>query len=458
METNKIILGDCIEEMKKIPDCSVDSIITDPPYDLTSINKRFGKENSAPAQYGKDGSFSRLSKGFMGKTWDGTGIAFKTETWKECLRILKHGGHLLSFGGTRTYHKMVTAIEEAGFEIRDMIEWIYGSGFPKSLNIGKKIDELQGNERTIIGESWNAPDLKDVGNKSKQNIGINKLSFGQVRDCERKKLEITKGNTEWEGVGTALKPSHEPIVLARKPLSEKSITEQVLKTGTGGLNIEESRIECNHIIDQKQNRIMIATANGFEKGWGMKPQGKTQVLNLETGRYPANLIHDGSVEVMKEFPDVEEECLKDNYKQKTLFDETIEKNIINSSRFFYCAKASKEEREWGLESLQKKNKIYNGKSNESSKEMKGVEKKFTTKPSKNIHPTVKPIALMKYLIRLITPKGGIVLDPFAGSGTTLIAATKLNYEFIGIEKEEEYYEIAKEKIKKALEQTKLNGE
>ena len=184
---NKIIWGDCILELKDLPDNSVDAIVTDPPYEL----------------------------GFMGKKWDNSGIAYNSDMWKECLRVLKHGGYLLSFGGTRTYHRMTCAIEDAGFEIRDMIEWIYGSGFPKSLNIGKQIDKMQGNERDIVGISKNEKDFRDVGKKVKEIEGIDKLSFGLIENAERKDLELTKGSSEWEGYGTALKPAHEPIVLAR---------------------------------------------------------------------------------------------------------------------------------------------------------------------------------------------------------------------------------------------------
>jgi len=426
---NKIIFGDCIEEMKKLPDCSVDAIITDPPYDLTSINKRFSKENSAPAQYGKDGSFSRLSKGFMGKTWDGTRIAFKKETWKECYRIIKAGGHLISFGGTRTYHKMATAIEEAGFEIRDMIAWVYGSGFPKSLNIGKAVDKLRGNEREVVGYDTNtAPDLRDA--------------------------------FEWEGWGTALKPSHEPIVLARKPLSKKTIVENILKYGTGGINIDESRIPCDIITDQIQNRTMIQRADGKEKGWGMKPQGKVQVVDLEKGRFPANLIHDGSPEVMKEFPDVEEDILSDFSTQKTLLGNIIEKNIINSSRFFYCAKASKEERNKGLEKIEVKKENLQGLDTRGRTIIredgsKTLVERWKGTPTQNNHPTVKPVSLMKYLIKLITPPKGIVLDPFMGSGTTGVACAELGFNFIGIEKEEEYIKIAQERIKHYNQQQKI---
>jgi site-specific DNA-methyltransferase (adenine-specific) len=209
-------LGDCIEVLKTLEDNSVDSIVTDPPYHLTSIVKRFGKEGSAPAKFGTDGAFARASKGFMGKEWDGGDIAFRTDVWSECLRVLKPGGHLLSFGGSRTYHRMAVAIEDAGFEIRDQIMWVYASGFPKSHNIGKAIDKM------------------DVDN-------------------------------EWEGWGTALKPAHEPICMARKPLSEKTIAENVLKHGTGGINIDDCRIgsdeelgrfPANIIFDEEAGKIL----------------------------------------------------------------------------------------------------------------------------------------------------------------------------------------------------------
>jgi hypothetical protein len=201
---NKILQGDCLIKLKELDDNSVDSIVTDPPYEL----------------------------GFMGKSWDNTGIANNVDMWKECLRVLKPGGHLLSFGGTRTYHRMACAIEDAGFEVRDMIEWVYGSGFPKSLNIGKAVDKLQGNERETVGEHPNP-----AGNKA----GGNSLNMSAVGMPET--AILTKGTSEWEGWGTALKPAHEPICMARKPLAEKTVAENCLKWGTGGINIDESRVE-----------------------------------------------------------------------------------------------------------------------------------------------------------------------------------------------------------------------
>ena len=231
-----IIRGDCLGEMKKMPDCSVDAIVCDPPYDLVSINKRFSKEGSAPAQFGKDGSFARLSKGFMGKEWDGTGIAFKVDLWKEALRILKPGGHLIAFGGTRTYHRMAVAIEDAGFEVRDMLEWIYASGFPKSLNVGKAVDKLQGNEREVVGDIIYPDGSKSRKTAQSFQSGGNGKILGDTK--------LTKGTSEWEGFGSASKPAHESIVMARKPLSEKTIVENVLKHGTGALDIDGCRIPC----------------------------------------------------------------------------------------------------------------------------------------------------------------------------------------------------------------------
>lgn len=360
-----IINDDCIVALKLLPDNSVDSIVTDPPYHLTSIVKRFGKPNAAPAQFGTDGAFSRAAKGFMGKEWDGGDIAFRTDVWIECLRVLKPGGHMLSFGGSRTYHRMAVAIEDAGFDIRDQIMWIYGSGFPKSHNIGKSIDKMEGNEREVVGErSYGYNESPIYGTGITGNI------------------PITKGNSDWEGWGTALKPAHEPIVMARKPLSEKSIAENVLKHGTGGINIDGCRVGNEKVYTRG-------------KGVGITGElvyghyGNQQDSEEREGRFPANIMFD-------------EEAGK-------LLDEQTD----GASRFFYCPKANKKER--------------------------GTD---------NIHPTVKPIALMEYLIKLITPVNGIVLDPFLGSGTTGVAAVRNNFDFIGIEKDKEYYKIASKRIKK----------
>ena len=231
-----LVNGDCLEEVQKLVDkgVQVDSIVTDPPYHLTSIVERFGKEGSAPAK-DKDGAFERQSVGFMGKEWDGGDIAFRKETWELFMKVLKPGGHLLAFSGSRTYHRMAVAIEDAGFDIRDQIMWLYGSGFPKSLNLGKSVDKKLGNERIKTGQT-KTHGIKGMP-QSEERTAIGAGSFGQ--EVEE---EITVGTSEWEGWGTALKPAHEPIVLARKPLSENSIVANVLKHRTGGIHIDACRI------------------------------------------------------------------------------------------------------------------------------------------------------------------------------------------------------------------------
>lgn len=332
--------GDCLEILKDIPDNSVDSVVTDPPYGLS----------------------------FMGKRWDYEVPSI--EVWAECLRVLKPGGHLLSFAGSRTYHRMAVNIEDAGFEIRDQIMWVYGEGFPKSHNIGKAVDKLQGNERKVVGKNPNYRTNKE------DNLY---QSSGTFNTTEGMKV-MTKGESEWEGWGTALKPAHEPIVMARKPFIG-TVVENVLEHGTGGLNIDGCRIPTNGETPKgsgngQKNTLAHGDRESLHGG---------SITPIE-GRFPANFIHDGSDEVVSLFPD-------------------------STARFFYCAKANKSE-----------------------------------KGSGNIHPTVKPIALMQYLCRLVTPKNGVVLDPFMGSGTTGIAAKDCGYDFIGIEREEEYMEIAKHRI------------
>lgn len=310
--------GDCLELLATLPDNSVDSIVTDPPYGLS----------------------------FMGKKWDYD--VPNVEIWKECLRVLKPGGHLLAFAGTRTQHRMAVRIEDAGFEIRDMIAWVYGSGFPKSHN------------------------LKD----------------------------------EWQGWGTALKPALEPITVARKPLIG-TVAENVLAHGTGGLNIDGCRVATDELTPRN---------NGQSATWGSFGSGYAEPSKL--GRWPANLIHDGSDEVT---------------------------DLLNdSARFFYCAKASKKDRDEGLE-------LFDVKSHPGEyciANHNGQPRKH--QPRANIHPTVKPTDLMRYLCRLVTPKGGLVLDPFTGSGSTGKAAILEGFRFLGAEMNPEYVAIAKARIDAAV--------
>ena len=369
-----LLNGCCRRQMKKLQrrKIMVDAVVTDPPYHFNTIVERFGKEGSAPAQFGTDGAFKRASTGFMGKEWDGGDIAFDPMTWSLCLGLLKPGGHLIAFSASRNYHRMAVAIEDAGFEIRDQIMWIYGSGFPKSHNIGKQVDKIQGNEREVVGK------------------GKPMSSLGVLHDDSWESdsnYNETKGDTEWEGWGTTLKPAHEPIVLARKPISEKSIADNVLEWRTGAINIDGCRIESDDVsVDRKK---VVRKSRSDEGVWtnensGMKAEGSEFADADPRGRFPSNLIHNGI--------------------------------DTDWARYFYCPKVSKTER------------------NNSALQ--------------NTHPTVKPVELMKYLCRLVTPKGGTVLDPFMGSGSTGMAAKDEGFDFIGIEKEKEYYEIAEARIKK----------
>ena len=329
-------LGDCIEVMRGMPDASVDSIVTDPPYELN----------------------------FMGKSWDNSGIANSVAMWTEALRVLKPGGHLLAFSGSRTYHRMTCAIEDAGFEVRDQIMWVYGSGFPKSRNL----DE------------------------------------------------------EWQGWGTALKPAHEPICVARKPLIG-TVAANVLAHGTGALNIDGCRVGSEMRFNAAAgNKAGGNSLNMSAVGMPDNAEGK-----IATGRWPANLIHDGSDEVLAAFPNAKgaqgavgpqhgpkvSVNVYGNYGPQKLTEPRGDTG--SAARFFYCAKTSKADREAG-----------------------------------NIHPTVKPTDLMRYLCRLITPPSGIVLDPFMGSGSTGKAAMHEGFQFIGIDMTPEYVDIARARINEAL--------
>lgn len=372
----------------------------------------------------------------MGKKWDYD--VPSEEIWRECFRVLKPGGHLLSFAGTRTQHRMAVRIEDAGFEIRDMIAWIYGSGFPKSLNIGKAVDKLQGNERTASTNNVDCEWL-NRGEPCKGH-GDNNGRYGETIHALP-----TKGTSPWEGWGTALKPALEPITVARKPLSEKTVAQNVLTHGTGGLNIDGCRVATT----DKYSYPNGAGGNSFSVG--KEPDGKRTepVESNSLGRFPANLIHDGSEEVVGLFP---ESKSAGKYKNTETAKEggngmfaggEVQNNYANetgsAARFFYCAKASKKDRDEGLEGFVPKNnmRVNAPRANEEEKHA-GL--------SKNHHPTVKPTDLMRYLCRLVTPKGGTVLDPFMGSGSTGKAAKLEGFNFIGIEREAEYVEIAKARI------------
>lgn len=423
----ELLLGDCLDRLKELEDSSVDAIVTDPPYGLS----------------------------FMGKKWD-YDVPSK-EVWKECLRVLKPGGYLLAFAGTRTQHRMAVNIEDAGFEIRDMIAWVYASGFPKSLNIGKAVDKLQGNERTKVGEKTKTDfaDIKEGDNKMFNHDGTKKIQ-----------LDITKGTSEWEGWGTALKPSLEPITVARKPLEKGlNVAQNCLKWGVGGINIDGCRVGTDTI---KHNQDVKSFQRWKEQDGRNKKIVDDREPTFHTGRFPANLIHDGSQEVMGLFPDnkgafapVKEGqkgfggIIYGKYKQagdngKTFYGD----GLGSAARFFYCAKASKRERNIGCEGLE--DSIGGGMAGTQDQTLLTGSGNIRNNITKNNHPTVKPIALMEYLVKLVSREGQVILDPFMGSGTTGMACKKLNREFIGIEMMPEYMEIAKCRIKGVKKSEQLN--
>ena len=413
--------GDNREVLKELADNSIDSIVTDPPYEL----------------------------GFMGKSWDASGIAFSVEVWQECLRVLKPGGHLLAFSGSRTYHRMAVAIEDAGFEIRDQIMWIYGSGFPKSLDVLKAIDKAAGAEREVIGIETKARSTS--GDSALPTVG---------GETVYKTWNITTASTDaakqWQGWGTALKPAHEPIVVARKPLIG-TVAANVLTYGTGGLNIDGTRV-VNEIITQQLATVENGTSIGA-KAVGVK-QKLTGETTTTTGRWPANVIHDGSDEVVVLFPDSKSTSGK---KQPNNTNNQVYSGIWNAqpdkiggfddsgsaARFFYCAKANKRDRNEGLEGFEAKitNEITPPGTKGSNSPRAGAGRSGATA---NHHPTVKPTDLMRYLCRLITPPNGTVLDPFMGSGSTGKAAIYEGFTFVGIEMTDEYLPIAKARIEFAL--------
>jgi DNA modification methylase len=402
MREINLLLGDCRERLKELPDCSVDSVVTDPPYEL----------------------------GFMGKSWDSTGVAYDVTVWRECLRVLKPGGHLLAFGGSRTYHRLAVAIEDAGFQIRDQIMWVYGSGFPKSLNISKAIDKAAGAGREVVG-------------KKKGGTGLGLLDKSSTIGGE---FDITAPATaeaeEWDGWGTALKPAHEPIVLARKPLVG-TVANNVLTYGVGGINIDGCRVG-NEDTRSPASKTALGIMN--DDAW----QAQEVMAGSANGRFPANFIHDGSDEVLELFPDTKGGTWNttkgarhfNNDGEPTGYATSKQDSSTGSAaRFFYCAKANKKDRNEGLDGFEEKRPDERSVTGMGTFEEKGVAKQA------NHHPTVKPTDLMRYLCRLITPPNGVVLDPFTGSGSTGKAALLEGFNFIGVEQSEEYIKIAEARIK-----------
>lgn len=375
--------GDCVEIMRSLPANSVDSIVTDPPYEL----------------------------GFMGKSWDSTGIAYSIELWTEALRVLKPGGHLLAFSGSRTYHRMACAIEDAGFEIRDQIMWVYGSGFPKSLDVEKAINKTAGIE-------YKAQPASGVGFMNSTDNGYN-TTLNRLVQVGRS----TDKAKQWAGWGTALKPAHEPIVMARKPLIG-TVATNVIIHGTGALNIDGSR------VGNEGGTFKASKPEGTSNGiYGEGINGTVEIGQLNSGRWPANFMHDGLDE--------------------------------DWARYFYCAKASKKDRNAGLNDFEGKETGAKGNglartcATCGASTLQGCEcadRTYVNPTRANHHPTVKPTDLMRYLVKLVTPPNGTVLDPFTGSGSTGKAAMLEGFNFIGCELDPDYVAIANARIKHALEE------
>ena len=430
-----LMLGDNLELLDQLQDNSIDSIVTDPPYGLKFMNKKW--------------DYSVPSKDF----------------WTKIYRVLKPGGHILSFGGTRTYHRMVVNCEDAGFEVRDCISWLYGSGFPKSLNIGKAVDakiRTGGSSPTYINKSELLKDTGEVVEKLQPNNGIlgdKKLVTKNINA----ELETDEAK-EYEGWGSALKPAQELILLARKPLSEGSIAENVLKWGTGGLNIDESRIGTEGGTKTIVSDIPREDPNNIISGLDSHRKFEYKIEDVDNlGRFPANIILD---EEAAELLDEQAPQTGNAYNGLRKKDTTsgtghtltgakkikgmsagISDGLSGASRFFYVAKVSKKERNLGLEGFEpvigRIGTTYAG--NQDTSKIGGNPNK-PTEPKANHHPTCKPINLLTYLCKLITPKNGVILDPFMGSGSTGIAALLTDFNFIGMEMMPDYMKIAEARI------------
>jgi site-specific DNA-methyltransferase (adenine-specific) len=428
--TYQILLGNNLDVLPTLPDNSIDSIVTDPPYEL----------------------------GFMGKKWDSSGIAYSVELWQQCLRVLKPGGHLLSFGGTRTYHRVAVAIEDAGFELRDSIAWLYGSGFPKSLDVSKAIDKQAGAEREAITEVISDIFGDQEVEKKLANPGstADRLAMGNNwQDNPVETKPATPEAQQWQGWGTALKPAFEPVIVARKPI-EGTVANNVLKWGTGGLNIDGSRIGRQDGDNSSAGNRTATFGTQDTNSGGDGSGGWTQ---NDSGRWPANIILDPYT---AELLDEQSGTLKSGAMNSTtkghdpdnfnVYGTQYVRQVYakgdsgGASRFFYVAKASKRDRNEGLDDLDAQRhsdrELADGVGGDNPRNR-------TNQAKQNFHPTVKPTSLMEYLIKLVTPPNGTVLDPFTGSGSTGKAAILQGFDFIGIEMTEEYLPIIEGRLKYA---------
>ena len=437
-----VMNADCLDALRNMPDCSVDAIVTDPPYGLSQHSS--ADIQKALTSWLAGDEYKHGKAGFMGKSWDS--FVPSPSVWRECFRVLKHGGHILCFAGSRTQDLMSIALRLAGFECRDTVMWVYGSGFPKSLDVSKAIDKAAGAERekvrvkprpessgTMVGSSDTRPWIE----KSRE------LGYHEVAG----NIPATEAARQWQGWGTALKPAYEPVLLFRKPLSG-TVAENVLTHGTGALNIDGCRVGAESTVLIQGGAEIGFHGGNFEPGL---------VTGSDAGRWPANLIHDGSEEVLAEFPETTSGARNGKRSASSggigTFHETerdtgrfFAADTGSAARFFYCAKASKRDRDEGLNGFAPEARPTMGNDIGGQPDQ--------SKPNNlNIHPTVKPTNLMRYLCRLITPPGGVILDPFMGSGSTGKAAMLEGFCFIGIEQSPEYFAIARTRINSAISDT-----
>lgn len=404
--------GDSRDVLRAYPDGYFHAVVCDPPYALVSIVKRFGGEGAKPA---RDGDvYSRASAGFMGQRWDTGETAFASAFWAEVLRVLKPGGWLIAASGTRTYHRLACAIEDAGFEIRDMLSWLYGSGFPKSHDVAKAIDRRNGDERPVVGKEILSNDIRGGA--------LLDAAHGGERPAFERDITVAASavSAAWEGWGTALKPACEPWVLGRKPMLG-TVAENVLAHGTGALNIDRCR------VGSESRPLVVSDRRSGNNTYGDGLCGSVAAGKTETGRWPANVLHDGSDDVISAFPEtasgtgaIKRESAAGR-QGNALGRESrpagtpmvCHGDAGSAARFFYTAKADGEDR-------------------------------FASR-----HPTVKPLDLMQYFVRLVTPPGGVVLDPFAGSGTTGEAAWREGFSAVLIEREAAYADDIRRRLQHA---------
>jgi site-specific DNA-methyltransferase (adenine-specific) len=461
-----VVEGDCRELMKALPDGCVDAVITDPPYGLGFMGKDWDTFNpeylantrkvESKRRPRNDG---RKATGFQNAVY--AGLYDQTleghrnfQSWctgwaTEALRAAKPGAMLLAFGGTRTFHRLACAIEDAGWEIRDCIMWVYGSGFPKSLDVSKAIDKAAGAEREVV-----APPPYTRGQALQSYSETRRVSYDyQPQPITAPATEAAK---EWAGWGTALKPAWEPVLLAMKPI-EGTFAENVQRYGTGALNIDGCRVgyeddanpATNPLYRKEAGYKNLNASDARSSSFSLK-DGSGERNPNSLGRWPANVIHDGSEEVLAGFPESVSNDPGITHVKAIGYGHAIERrntgyvgDMGSAARFFYCAKASRSEREAGLEELEEREKKT---LNDYTNPSEGRTAAKCGAPARNFHPTVKPLALMEYLIKLVCRPGALVLDPFLGSGTTGMAARKMDCHYLGMDLSEEYCRIARERI------------